>query len=82
MAEKTKTSEIKKEAEKNSDEMVEVYIPLDHSNEKSDKFYCSVNGVAMLIPMGKKVEVPAAYAYVIKNAQSELELIRSKNRDN
>ena len=68
----------KKTEKKN--ELVEVFIPLDRSNESNDKFYCSVNGVAMLIPMGKRVEVPAEYAKVIENAQRELEIIRAKNR--
>ena len=62
------------------DDMVEVFIPLDRSNESRDKFYCSVNGVAMLVPMGKRVEVPAAYAQVIKNAQQEHEILRTKSR--
>ena len=65
---------------KKKDDMIEVYIPLDRSNEKNDKYYCSVNGVAMLIPMGKRVKVPAAYAYAVMNAQSEAELIRNKSR--
>lgn len=68
----------KKNEKKN--EMVEVFIPLDRSNENNDKFYCSVNGVAMLIPMGKRVEIPVEYAHVIENAQRELEIIRAKNR--
>ena len=65
---------------KKNDEMAEVFIPLDRTNESNDKFYCAVNGVAMLIPMGQRVEVPAAYAQVINNAAAELEAIRAKNR--
>ena len=65
---------------KKNEEMIEVFIPLDRSNEKNKKYYCSVNGVAMLIPMGERVEVPAAYAYAVKNAQAEAELIRSRER--
>ena len=65
---------------KKNDDMVEVYIPLDRSNEKNDKYYCSVNGVAMLIPMGRRVKVPASYAYAVQNAQSEAELIRNRER--
>lgn len=65
---------------KKKEDMIEVFIPRDHSNEKNDKFYCSVNGVAMLIPMGKRVKVPAAYAYAIQNAQAEADEIRNKTR--
>ena len=68
------------EEKKKKEKMVEVVIPLDRSNEKNDKYYCSVNGVAMLVPMGKRVKVPEAYAYAIQNAQSEAELIRNKSR--
>jgi len=67
-------------AKKEKEDMIEVFIPLDRSNEKNDKYYCSVNGVAMLIPMGKRVKVPAAYAYAIQNAQREAELIRNRQR--
>ena len=59
---------------------VEVFIPLDHANEKNDKFYCAVNGVAMLIPKGKKVKVPEPYAQVVLNAQAEAEALRNKTR--
>ena len=78
MAEKKVTASAENPADNKN--MVEVFIPLDRSNEKNDKFYCSVNGVAMLVPMGKRVEVPAPYAHVIMNAQAELDTIRSKNR--
>jgi len=67
-------------AKKEKNEMIEVFIPLDRSNEKNDKYYCSINGVAMLIPMGKRVKIPAAYAYAVQNAQAEAELIRNKER--
>ena len=67
-------------AKNEKEEMIEVFIPLDRSNEKNDKYYCSVNGVAMLIPMGKRVKVPASYAYAVQNAQSEAELIRNRER--
>ncbi|MBR1761967.1 MAG: hypothetical protein IJ731_01190 [Eubacterium sp.] len=75
-----KESETNKEPETNKEVMVEVVIPLDRSNEKNDKFYCSVNGVAMLIPMGKTVKVPAPYAYAVKNALDEFEKTRNKER--
>ena len=68
--------------DKETVEMIEVFIPLDRSNEKNDKYYCSVNGVAMLIPMGKHVKVPAQYAYAIQNVQKEAELIRNQTRGN
>ena len=65
---------------KGSKEMIEVYIPIDRSKEKGDKYYCSVNGVAMLIPMGERVKVPAPFAYAVMNAQREADLIRNKTR--
>jgi len=78
MAEKKKNAT---ENTEKTEEMIEVFIPLDRSNEKNDKFYCSVNGVAMLVPMGKTVKVPAPYAYVIQNALKEEEEIRARNRE-
>ena len=74
-----KTAENENKAD-NADNMVEVYIPFDHTSGESDTFYCAVNGVAMLIPKGQHVKVPAPYAHVVLNAQAEAERVRSQQR--
>ena len=64
----------------NAEVMVDVFIPLDPNNEGNDKFYCSVNGEAMLIPMGEHVSVPARFGYAILNAQAEAKRVREDRK--
>ncbi len=71
------------ETEKTTDaveEMVEVYVPIDHSNEDDINVYVSVNGVAMLIPRGKHVKIPKPYAEVLINAEEERAKVSAKRR--
>lgn len=63
-----------------AEEIEDVYVPIDYSNEGDDKFYVAVNGVAMFVPKGQNVKVPKPYAQVIKNAQAERIKVTAKKK--
>ena len=65
-----------KAVEETTEEMVEVILPVDASNEADPNYYCAVNGVAMLIPKGVPVSIPKPYAEVVLNAMRESKLMR------
>lgn len=53
---------------KQSDTLVEVFIPRNAAN-KDPNFFVGVNGVSYLLPRGKKSRVPAAAAAEIERAR-------------
>lgn len=62
------------------EELVDLFIPLDHSNEDDDVFYAAVNGKAMLIPKGEHVKVPKPYADAYHLVEEEQVALRAKKK--
>ena len=74
------STETKKANTKADEELVDIYIPLDHANEDDDVFYAAVNGKAMLIPKGEHVKVPKPYADAYKLVEQEQSALRAKKK--
>ena len=74
------STETKKANTKADEELVDIYIPLDHANEDDDVFYAAVNGKAMLIPQGEHVKVPKPYADAYKLVEQEQSALRAKKK--
>lgn len=71
MAEVKKEKEVIKD-EKYYNEIVKVKLFKDNGKYKEDVFV-AVNGVGMLVPRGKEVEIPRKYALVLENSQKQAE---------
>ena len=74
------STETKKANTKADEELVDIYIPLDHANEDDDVFYAAVNGKAMLIPKGEHVKVPKPYADAYELVEQEQAALRAKKK--
>ena len=74
------STETKKANTKADEELVDIYIPLDHANEDDDVFYAAVNGKAMLIPKGEHVKVTKPYADAYKLVEQEQSALRAKKK--
>ena len=61
-----------KETKKSSyyDELVSVKLFKDNDKYKDDVFV-AVNGVGMIVPRGKEVEIPRKYAIALKNSEAQ-----------
>lgn len=73
MAAKAETkAEIEAEVKEETADEVEVFIPRDNINPAKNQ-YVAVNGVGMLVPIGKRVKIPKAYAEVLQNSFTQRE---------
>ncbi len=66
--ENTKTENIKTNSKDYYNELVKVNLFKDNDKYKDDVFV-AVNGVGMLVPRGKEVEIPRKYAEVLRNSE-------------
>ena len=81
MATKKEVTE-KKVVDKAVDEdLVEVFIPYDPSNPDEENEYVAVNGVAILIPKGRKVKVKRQYAEAVKHTEGMRDYMRQKDAE-
>ncbi len=67
---------VKQEKEKT----IKIKLPKDRTR-KEQTIYVSVNGVAMLIPLGKEVEVPMRYYNAIKERELDIECVDKFNAE-
>lgn len=66
--ENTKPESTKTNTSDYYNELVKVNLFKDNDRYKDDVFV-AVNGVGMLVPRGKEVEIPRKYAEVLKNSE-------------
>ena len=66
--ENTKPENTKTNTSDYYNELVKVNLFKDNDRYKDDVFV-AVNGVGMLVPRGKEVEIPRKYAEVLKNSE-------------
>lgn len=59
-----------KTTELDPEELVEITV-MRAPSDIGRKVFCSVNGVAMLVPCGEPVKIKRKYAEVLKNAQKQ-----------
>lgn len=69
MAKATENKETKKDAAYYS-ELVTVKLFKDNDKYKDDVFV-AVNGVGMIVPRGKEVQIPRKYAIALKNSEAQ-----------
>lgn len=69
MAKATENKEIKKDAAYYN-ELVSVKLFKDNDKYKDDVFV-AVNGVGMIVPRGKEVQIPRKYAIALKNSEAQ-----------
>jgi len=69
MAKTTENKEIKKDAAY-YDELVTVKLFKDNDRYKDDVFV-AVNGVGMIVPRGKEVEIPRKYALALQYSEAQ-----------
>ena len=69
MAKATENKETKKDAAYYS-ELVTVKLFKDNDKNKDDVFV-AVNGVGMIVPRGKEVQIPRKYAIALKNSEAQ-----------
>ncbi|MBQ4526841.1 MAG: hypothetical protein II998_02085 [Clostridia bacterium] len=69
MAEKANKSIAKKD-KAYYNELVSVRLFKDNDKYRDDVFV-AVNGVGMIVPRGKEVEIPRKYAIALKNSQAQ-----------
>lgn len=66
-----KTEEtLAKSTELDPDELVEMTV-LGDPSQIGKKIFCSVNGVALMVPCGEPVKIKRKYAEVLKNAHKQ-----------
>jgi hypothetical protein len=52
------------------DELVTIKLFKD-SGKYADDVYVAVNGVGMIVPRGKEVQIPRKYAIVLQNSEAQ-----------